>query len=141
MKTKKVKQEQRQEQAVDYKEKYLKALADYQNLIKRVEKEKEDFVKFANEHLILRLLAVFDSLEKAVDEFEDESIKLIAKELWYILEKEGVEQIEVRENDDFDPAIMECIEAEEDGKRLIVTRKGYKMKGRVIRAAEVKVVK
>lgn len=141
MRTKKVKQEQRQEQAVDYKEKYLKALADYQNLIKRVEKEKEDFVKFANEHLILRLLTVLDSLEKAVDEFEDESIKLIAKELWNILEKEGVERIEVRENDSFNPEIMECIEAEEDGRRLIVTRKGYKIKGKVLRPVEVKVVK
>lgn len=141
MKSKKVKHEENQENELDYKEKYLKALADYQNLVKRIQREKEDFVKFANEGLVLKILSIFDSLKRAVEEFEDESLKLITKELWSILEREGVERIEVNENDEFNPEIMECIEVEKDGKRLIVTREGYKIRGKVLRPVEVKVVK
>ena len=56
-----------EQEEIDYKDKYLRALADYQNLLKRVEKEKQDFVQYANERLILNLLEIIDDFERAKD--------------------------------------------------------------------------
>lgn len=124
----------------DYKEKYLRALADYQNLERRLVKEKEVFVKYANWELIKKLLPVFDSLSKAQEQGRDEGVKLIYKQLWEVLEGEGLEKIEVMSKK-FDPQIMECVEVVKGKKDKVIEkiRAGYKLKGKVIRVAQVKV--
>lgn len=123
-----------------YKEQYLRSLADYQNLLKRVAKEREAFINSASEGIILRLLPIVDDLARAVASLEETGIKLIYNKVLEILKSEQVERIAIKETDAFDPTRMECIEAEQDGKKLIEVRAGYTMRGKLLRPTQVKVV-
>lgn len=125
----------------EFKEKYLRALADYQNVLKRTAREKEDFIEFAAEGLIRKLLSVLDNLERAKGVLTDKGIDIIYNELWKVLVAEGVERMMIQSTDTFDPMTMECINVEEGGKQLQEVRAGYTLKGKALRAAQVKVVK
>lgn len=131
------------EEIDELRNKYLRALADYQNLEKRVEKEKIDFQKKANKNLILKFLEVLDDLERGEKFISDSGLKLIKEKFIKILEEEGVREIEVL-GKVFNPQVAECIEVVE-GKRdnivVEVLRKGYTLNGEVIRVARVKVEK
>lgn len=133
--------EEKPEVADEYKEKYIRALADYQNLSKRIEREREEIQQSASSWIILKLLPVLDDLELAKKNTKEKGIELIYNKLWSILEKEGVKKIQINENDKFDPAKMECIDAEDGGEKLITVRSGYIMKGKILRPVQVKVVK
>ncbi|MDP3955408.1 MAG: nucleotide exchange factor GrpE [bacterium] len=122
--------------------KWKRALADYQNLERRVAKEREDFVKFVSAGLILKLLPALDSLEKAETHLKDEGLSLAIKQLKQALEEEGLEKIETADKE-FDPQEMECVEIcrGKEGVVLEEVRSGCKLKGKVIRVAQVKVGK
>ena len=123
----------------DYKEKYLRALADYDNLVKRTANDRMAFVKYANEGVILEVLEVLDDLEAAEGHIKDNGLTLIIKKLKDLLNKNGVTEIEIGEK--FDPLTMECIETvdgEEEG--MTVINKGYRLNEKVIRPTKVKVV-
>jgi molecular chaperone GrpE len=126
---------------VDYKDKYLRALADYQNLIKRTQQEKEEFYQYAYESFVEKLLPILEHLERAEKQTKDEGVELVYKELRKVLEGLGLERITISEHDEFNPEIMECVDAEEEGKKLIETRAGYRFKNKIIRPVQVKVVK
>ena len=66
-------------------DKYLRSLADYQNLEKQTRTWRNDFVKFANQDLILKLLEVLDDLEKAREHLNDDGLKIIIDKLNTIL--------------------------------------------------------
>lgn len=126
----------------ELKEKYLRALADYDNLRKRWEQEKLEWGYFANEELMKKLLPVLDNLEKAKEHFKDKSLTLIFKEFQGILKNEGLEEISAGKI--FDPNLMECVEvtAGETNEEILETvLKGYKFKGKVLRPIQVKVAK
>lgn len=133
-------EKQAEQQEIDYKDKYLRALADYQNLLKRVEKDKQDFVNYANARLIEKLLEIGDDFERAGKEIKHKGIELIYQKFLKLLSDEGVEKIAIGDTDTFNPEYMECIEAAPDGKKIEVVRNGYTLKGKVIRVARVKVV-
>ncbi|MBI5144949.1 MAG: nucleotide exchange factor GrpE, partial [Candidatus Omnitrophica bacterium] len=61
-----LKLKEEQGKAKEYWDKLLRLQAEFENTRKRLEKEKQDFVKFANEGLILELLNILDDLERAV---------------------------------------------------------------------------
>lgn len=127
----------------EYKNKYLRALADYQNLEKRVEENKKILVQKANESLLLRILFFLDDLEKAEIFIKDVNLKLIKENFMKVLKNEGVEELEVL-GKPFDPFLCEAVEMVPGEKENIVTeivRKGYKFKGEVLRVARVKVSK
>ncbi|MGI5826014.1 MAG: nucleotide exchange factor GrpE [Patescibacteria group bacterium] len=122
---------------------WKRALADYQNLVKRYEIEKADFVAYANTNLILRLLAVLDHFERAQEYLKDPGLELAIKQLKEVLLEEGLTEIGVLDKE-FNPEEMEAvevIEGKESGKVAEVISKGYRLKNKVIRVAKVKVVK
>ena len=123
-------------------QKYIRALADYQNLAKRVEREKELFVKFANSVLILRMLPVLDNLERAQEHLKDEGIDLVIKQFKEALSSEGVNEVEGI-GSEFNPEIHEAIAhgEGEEGKVIEVFEKGYKLGDKIIRPAKVRVGK
>lgn len=126
----------------DLTARWKRALADYQNLEKRVTAEQEDFVKFVNAGLILKILPALDSLQKAQDHLRDEGLGLAIKQLRDALVQEGLEEIEVIDKP-FNPKEMECVAVVEGDEEKVVEelRKGYKLKDRVLRVAQVKVGK
>ena len=133
----------------EWEEKYKRARADYVNLERRVKDQQEEFSQFANSVLILKLLPILDDLEKAVGVAKDDGLpagrqglKLVLKNLQGVLKSEGIEEIKIKKGDDFDPTIMECTVAEGSGEKqkvLEVIRKGYKVKDKILRPAQVQV--
>lgn len=133
--------DQLKKQVEDLTNRWKRALADYQNLEKRYEKEKSDFVQFANANLILKLLAVLTHLEKAAEVLKDDGVKLIVNEFKRVLENEGLEEIECL-GKDFDPNLMEAIDLVEGGEKEKVAEvcsKGYLLKGKILLPVKVKV--
>ena len=119
---------------------WKRALADYQNLEKRYEKEKSDFVQFANANLILRLLITLVHLEKAAEIFKDDGVNLIVNEFKKVLLDEGLGEIECL-GKDFDPNLMEVVDLVKGGQKdkiAEVISKGYLLKGKLLLPAKVK---
>lgn len=127
----------------EWKNKYLRALADYQNFENRVKEEKLDLIKSANLNLILKLLPFLDNLEKAEIFIKDQGLKIAKDHLFQTLKEVGVEEIEVL-NKPFDPVTAEAIEivkGDKDDMVVEVLRKGYKLGEKILRVAQVKVSK
>ena len=126
----------------NWKEKYIRALADYQNLSKRSAEEKIVIRTFASQIVIEKLLPVVDSLEKAEAHVKDTGLTLALKELFKVLEQFGVKKI-VSLGQPFDPYTMECISVEEGTEDEVIEEliPGYEMNDKVIRPAKVKVGK
>lgn len=127
----------------DYRNKYLRALADYQNYEKRVSEERVVLRQNANKELLLKLIMVLDDLEKAQTFMKDEGLKLIKDKFINIIKEEGVEEIQLV-GKQFDPHLSEAIEiVEGDKDNLIkeVLRKGYFYNSKILRVAQVKVSK
>ncbi len=127
----------------DLTNRWKRALADYQNLEKRYEKERSDFVQFANANLILKLLGILGHLERAAEHVKDDGLNLVITEFKRVLIGEGLEEIKCL-GEDFNPNLMEAvevIEGKEGNKVAEVISKGYLLKGKVLLAAKVKVCK
>ena len=123
--------------------KYKRALADYQNLLKRTAIEKQEFVKFANEQFLYEILPVYDNLKISLDHIDKEAkksglaegIKYIIKQFNSVLTNLGVEEIKIKDKK-FNPEIMEAVDGKgEKIKKQI--KSGYKLKEKVIIPAKV----
>jgi len=126
-----------------WKEKYIRALADYQNLEKRTETERGQIQTFAGLVVIEKLLPVVDLLEKAQEHLKDQGLELALKELHAFFQALGVEKIDVV-GKKFDPYSMDCVDIVPGGEEntvVSVFTPGYRMHHKVIRPAKVKVGK
>jgi molecular chaperone GrpE len=126
----------------DWKAKYLRALADYQNLEKRIFTRREEESKLAAAKTIAKMLTVLDNLEKATDHLQDQGLVLAVQLFKEVLASEAVEKIEVM-GKKYDPLTMECIEVTDNSADDVVeeVQSGYTMHGKLIRPAKVKVGK
>lgn len=134
--------EELKKQIDEWKNKYLRALADYQNLEKRTHADKEETRKFAVAVFLERLLPVADTLEKAQGHLKDQGLALALKELDVLFSEFGVSRIETL-GQVFNPHEMECVEVV-DGKENDVVEEvlpGYRLHGKLLRVAQVKVGK
>ncbi len=115
-----------------------RAVADYQNLEKRVAEQKSNWIMSANKDLILRLLPGLDNLLLADKHTQDEGVKIAIKHFMDTLEGDGVKKIKT-ENADFDPNLMEAVTTKtgEEGKVVEELKAGYTLNGEVIRPAQV----
>jgi molecular chaperone GrpE len=130
--------EQETEELSNLENQLKRALADYQNLEKRIASEKSSWILASNKNLLLRLLPGLDSLLLAEKHTQDEGVKLSIKHFLDILENEGVKKIETI-GKDFDPNLMEAITTQqgEDNKVLEEVRTGYMLYDVVLRPAQV----
>jgi len=127
----------------DYKNKYLRALADYQNYEKRVSEEKEQIGQLVIINVLLKLLPFLDNLNKAEIFIKDQGLNIIKDKFHETVKELGVEEIDIL-GKQFDPHLAEAIEVvggKEDNKVIEILRKGYKYRDKVIRVAQVKVTK
>lgn len=124
-------------------ENWKRALADYQNLEKRTINEKESHARFAAQQVVEKLIPVLDTLEIAATHVHDEGLNLALVQFHKVLEQVGVVRIETT-NKQFDPYIMECVEmvaGKNDNTVCEEVRAGYTLNEKVIRPAQVKVMK
>ncbi len=121
---------------------WKRALADYQNLERRVREEKEQFAKYANAELFKKLLPALDNLAKVGGHLKDKGFDISFKNLWNVFESFGVKQIDAL-NRGFDPKTMEAIETVEGKEGIVVEvlRNGYSLHDYVLQPALVKVGK
>ncbi len=127
-----------------------RALADYDNFRKRVERERQQFEKFASAKFALRALPIFDMLEDAQKHLGDSGIALTIEEFKKVLDDEGIEAIIAKKGMKFDEELHEAVEIVPIPKGSKVKQgeiakeilSGWKMnEGLVIRPAKVKVYK
>jgi molecular chaperone GrpE len=124
--------------------------AELENVRKRVEREKEDFLQHATMGLIRALLPTLDGLERGLKHREDDvpekfyrGLELIHKELLDVLKRAGLTPVE-SEGQIFDPHVHQAVETVETGKHrdqevVEELQRGYKLKHRLLRPAIVKV--
>lgn len=133
----------------ELEEKYMRAYADFENVKKRLEREKNQALEYAYEKIAKDLLPILDALDNAKAAAKDhsailEGIALVQDNFLKILSRHGVEAIDT--SGEFDPNLHECImqvakpEAQ-DGQIAQVMQQGYKYKERTLRPAMVAVVK
>lgn len=134
--------EQLKAQAEEWKVKYVRALADYQNLEKRTAERVSEVRQFAAEVILSRLLPVVDTFGKVNEHIKDPGLALANKELLSVLSEQGVEKIDVM-GKQFDPTQMDCIEVVSGRENEVVeeVQPGYFFRGKVLRVARVKVGK
>ena len=141
-------------EANEWKDKYLRAHADFENTKKRLNKDKSMAISYANESFSKDILAVMDSFDQALLAIskaeEEESSEVITKmkegvtltyeQLKKILEKNSI--TEISSNGEFDPNLHQVImqvdsDEHDDGHIVQVMQKGYMIKDRVLRPAMV----
>lgn len=135
----------------ELKDQYLRKLADYENFRKRMFREKDDAVQFANSALLQDLLGVLDDFDRAVSSSEvsrdfqvlHDGIVMVRNRMLSTLEgKYGLVRYDSA-GTAFDPNIHEAVAMEKgpvpDPVVIEEFQKGYKLYGRVLRAARVKV--
>ena len=131
------------EKCEEYKSKYLRAIADYQNYERRVQDQRIEWTKNANKNVILKLLSFLDDLERAEMFVKDVNLAHIKDSFSKMLKNEGLEEIEVL-NKEYDPYTAEVVdmkEGEKDNFVISVLRKGYIYNGQLLRVAQVVVSK
>lgn len=122
-----------------------RAVADYQNLEKRVQEGRSELSSWASGELIRKILPVLDHLEKALQgasEGEKQSgwfrgVELAVGQLKQVLKEEGLEEIEA--NGEFNPSLHEAVDTKEGDDNIILEtlEKGYTLGGKVIKPAKV----
>ena len=140
-------------EAEEYYDRLLRLAAEMENLKKRLEREKADLLRFANENLIKELLPVVDNLERALEHGRElkapppllEGVELVHQGFLAVLAKFGVTPL-VSVGQAFDPAFHNAVMQEEapeipDGSVIKELQKGYLMHQRLLRPAMVVVAR
>lgn len=138
-------------QVDEYKQKALRAQADIENVRRRTERDISNAVKYGTEKLIADLLPIVDSMVRGLDSPEShdphaksmrEGLSLTLDLLHKTLTKHGVQLIDPKAGDAFNPALHEAVSMVKDPKAkpntiVQVMQKGYQLNDRVLRAAIV----
>ncbi len=137
----------------EFKEKYLRLAAEFDNYRKRVEREKADLLKFGTEGLLVQLIPFDDIFESVVGQIENTSslevvhkgLAMLKKEFTKLLENLGVKKIKTV-GERFNPELHEAagvVETSDYEEGVIVEEdiSGYMFHDRIIRPAVVKVAK
>jgi len=144
--------EEKTREASEYFDKWLRLRAEFENFKKRMQKEKDDLVKFGNENLLKALLPVLDNLTRAIDHGRNaqdkspllEGVEMICKEFLNILDRFGVKTVPAV-GEAFDPEKHEALSQEESDQEpnqvIAAVQNGYFYHDRLLRPARVIVSK
>lgn len=134
--------------AADYKDKWMRSAAEFDNFRKRNEATRRNAYLDGKADILVKVLPVGDNLELALrscaDEQTKKGIEMVLRSFKKLLEDEGIEEIDPKD-EEFDPALCEAVMSEpaaegvEPGYVIEVFRKGYRKGEKVIRYAQVKV--
>jgi molecular chaperone GrpE len=143
--------EEKSKKADEYYGHYVRARADLDNFRKRAQRDREDFVKFANEQLLSEIIPIMDNFERAFSAAEKVpethnfalGVEMILKQLRDVLARYGAETIDPA-GQPFDPAKHHAAEPvltteHPDNTVVEVLHRGYMLNGRVVQPAVVRV--
>ncbi len=146
--------ETHKQQLAAEKDRYVRLLAEFENMRKRQERERSEIIKYAHEEIVVEFLSIYDDLERALssakskleqDEVLVKGIEMVVMNMRELLKRNGVASID-SVGKAFDPHCHEpLLHAETadfaDGIIMEEFQKGYTLSGRVVRTAKVKVAK
>jgi len=134
----------------ELKDKYLRTLAEMENLRKRLERDKSEFQQFALSDVLRELLVVLDNFERALQSRDQsdgksfkEGVEMIYRQCLDLLKKKGVEPLKAKDQK-FDPLFHQAVLTEEseavsEPEVVEELQRGYLIHGRLLRPAMVKV--
>jgi len=146
---------ERAAKADEHWERLVQTTADFENFKKRIAREKQDAIKFANEALLQKLVTVLDNFDMALSAAQTEQteaaqslqtgIKMIHQQLKNVLVEAGLQEVDAA-GKQFDPNLHEAVSQKEtseapEGQVVEQLRKGYKLRERLLRPASVVVAK
>ena len=142
--------EQLEAEAAKWKEVSLRTAAEMDNLRKRTARDREDAIRFANQRLLEELLPVIDNFEMGMQAASQDQksmiyigMDMVRRQLNEFLTNQGVEEINA--TGQFDPNLHDAVSSEEaegeEGQILKVTRRGFRLRDRLLRPASVIVSK
>ena len=137
----------------EYLEDLKRCQADFDNYRKRQDERMKELGNLVKEDLVLQLFPVLDNFEMSLSHVPEDQkenawvtgMMHIQRQLETVLKENGIEEIEVKEGDEFDPEIHEAIHNEESriknqelsNRVSKIIAKGYRIGDKVIRAAKV----
>jgi len=126
--------------------KYMRAVADYQNLRRRSEEERREYGRYTLAALVINYLPVLDDLDRALESVHEEiadhqwveGVRMVERKFRGVLEASGVREIQA-EGLPFDPAVHEAISYAPGpaGEVVAVAQPGYTLDEKVVRPAQV----
>ena len=136
------------------KDKYVRLLAEFDNMRKRHERDRQELIKYAHEEVIIECLKLYDNLERSLNAFKAKEgsdanlvkgLEMVFNNMRELMTKYDVKPIE-SVGKAFDPNAQEVLMQQEttefaDGIVMEEFEKGYTLGGRVVRTAKVKVAK
>ncbi|HZW62355.1 MAG TPA: nucleotide exchange factor GrpE [Flavobacteriaceae bacterium] len=146
----KTKEETLEDELKQEKDKFLRLFAEFENYKRRTARERIDLFKTASQDVMVALLPVLDDFDRAYTEISKtqekellKGVELISNKLKNTLQSKGLERIDLKQGDDFNPdnheAVTQIPAPSEDlkGKIIDVVEKGYKLGDKIIRFPKV----
>jgi len=126
-----------------------RAMADLENYKKQAEKDRFEILNIMKAASLAKFMEVYDDLKRSLDFIKDKEAKAgvvgVQKKFRDLLTSEGLETIEFKKGEEFDPEFAEAVSHEDNevgaGKIIETTEAGLKYKDRVIKPAKVRVGK
>jgi len=143
--------EELEQEAAKWREMALRTAAEMENLRKRTTRDREDAIRYANQRLLEELLPVIDNFEMGMQAAAQDpqsmifiGMEMVRRQLNEFLSSQGVEDIP--SSGTFDPNLHDAVAEEicsagEEGRVLRVTRRGFRLRDRLLRPASVVVSK
>ncbi len=130
--------EEADDEAKIWESKYYRALADYQNLEKRVRDERGEIIRVSNRELLLRFLPILDTLELAQKHEESSTLKVVSDQFLATLKADGVTRIKTL-GEKYDPMTMEVVTTGKGKEGVVIqeVRTGYLLHDKLLRPAQV----
>lgn len=133
----------------EYKEQIQRLQAEFENYIKRNERERKEALDYASNSILLKLVNIYDDFQRALNAFNEcekkeliEGVKMIFNNFEKVLKEEGVSEIKCV-GEKFNPYRHEVLEKveheEEDGKIVEELQRGYMLKDKILRFSKVRV--
>jgi molecular chaperone GrpE len=131
-----------EQKVADLEDRLKRSLADYANLEKRIESQRQLFVTLTTTAIVVKMIEVLDDLYLAYNHLQDSGLKIAIDKFISVLKSEGVEEI-IALNQKFDPQTMDCTQVVDGPKDQVISirKRGYKLNDHVIRPVQVAVGK
>lgn len=135
--------EEKRKKVDEFKNQYLRALADYKNLEHRMDNMRLQMRDTVKQQVIEEFLPVLDNLDQAEIFTKDPGLKMISGSFRQVLQRLGVTEVDLQDTE-FDPhsaEVVEVVDGDKDDIVVEVLQKAYALNGTVIRPGRVKVSK
>lgn len=127
-----------EQKIAELQDKLARSLADYSNLEKRIENQRQMFITLASTGILTKMIEVLDDFYLAQKHLNDSGLEMAINKFLRVLESEGLKEVEAQDQI-FDPKTMDCVDVAQGPQDHVVEirKKGYLLNDHVLRPAQV----